>query len=61
MTNSVKPITNKAVTNKYQGKDLTALNPMSKFFNFELWAKEVGQQMQAVLQSRSNQTSVKHF
>lgn len=62
MTNSVEPITTKAVTEKCRAdKTSTLLNPMSELFDFKLWAKEVGQQMQAALQSRSNQTSVKQF
>ena len=38
-------------------KILTSLNPHSEDFNFELWAKEVRQQMLTVLQQRlsSNQ------
>jgi len=34
---------------------------MSELFDFELWAKEVGQQMQAALQSRSSQSQLNIF
>ncbi len=33
-------------------KILTSLDPQSKDFNFELWAREVRQQMLTVLQQR---------
>ena len=33
---------------------LTLLNPQSEHFDFELWAKEVGRQMQAAFGNRSS-------
>ena len=35
-------------------KILTSLDPQSKDFNFELWAREVRQQMLTILQQRLN-------
>lgn len=35
-------------------KTLTLLNPQSEHFDFELWAKEVGKQMQAAFGNRSS-------
>jgi|GEM_PF-5055326 len=62
MTNKVRPIINKTATAKCQSdKTSTLLNPMSELFDFELWAKEVGQQMQAALQSRSSQSQLNIF
>lgn len=33
---------------------LTLLNPQSEHFDFELWAREVGKQMQAAFGNRSS-------
>ncbi|MDJ0589934.1 MAG: hypothetical protein QNJ72_08045 [Pleurocapsa sp. MO_226.B13] len=33
-------------------KILTSLNPNSEHFNFDIWAREVRQQMRTVLQQR---------
>ena len=50
ITNGAKSMTNKTEIKKSQSnKILTSLDPQSENFNFELWAREVGQQMKAAL------------
>ncbi len=43
---------NTGINQSQPDKILTSLNPRSKGFNFELWAREVRQQMLTVLQQR---------
>ncbi len=40
-------------------KILTSLNPQSENFNFELWAREVGQQMKTALYKRLSSSHTK--
>lgn len=39
---------------KRNSPDKTSLNPQSEHFDFELWAREVAKQMQAVFGNRSS-------
>ena len=47
------------IKNSQPDRILTSLNPQSEDFNFQLWAREVRQQMLTVLQQRLSSRQAK--